>query len=252
MPGFLMHLVHGQMTLDELKKKYSLSESFCHDFLLGSILPDITTDKELTHFRKYEPPVGNHTIKKYPDADALKACYEATSQDAPLNPLSLGILAHLYLDAMYVTDLWDGFFTFEDECGNTSTDTRKNLFVHMKETVQIIPLNTFFSKEFFYGDYDITNPYFLGKYAPKVPAGLHFDPQENQISQCQLNDQIDADIFLRKYLPQECFGDGTAPNPNVAPPNTNVIPTLALEEFMAREAKRFVEEYAANMKVKLV
>ena len=72
MPGFLMHLVEGEMILNNLKKQINISKTFKEEFMLGCILPDVTSDKERTHFR---PLYQKYQITKYPDMTAVYALY---------------------------------------------------------------------------------------------------------------------------------------------------------------------------------
>lgn len=103
MPGFLMHLVEGEMILNNLKKQINISKTFTEEFMLGCILPDVTSDKERTHFRSL---YQKYQITKYPDMTAVYALYG----NQELSPIDLGILAHLQLDASYVADFWQHFF----------------------------------------------------------------------------------------------------------------------------------------------
>ena len=72
MPGFLMHLVEGEMILNNLKKQINISKTFTEEFMLGCILPDVTSDKERTHFRSL---YQKYQITKYPDMTAVYALY---------------------------------------------------------------------------------------------------------------------------------------------------------------------------------
>lgn len=182
MPGFLMHLVEGEMILNNLKKQINISKTFTEEFMLGCILPDVTSDKERTHFR---PLYQKYQITKYPDMTAVYALYG----NQELSPIDLGILAHLQLDASYVTDFWQHFFVFEDESGAPSIDTRHPLFVRLLKGQEArIPLADFFSDKWFYGEYDRINPVLNRQFHPFVPDHVSYRAEDIHIKECIPND----------------------------------------------------------------
>lgn len=182
MPGFLMHLVEGEMILNNLKKQINISKTFTEEFMLGCILPDVTSDKERTHFR---PLYQKYQITKYPDMTAVYALYG----NQELSPIDLGILAHLQLDASYVTDFWQHFFVFEDESGAFSVDIRHPLFVRLLNGQKArIPLADFFSDKWFYGEYDRINPVLNRQFHPFVPDHVSYRAEDIHIKECIPND----------------------------------------------------------------
>lgn len=75
MPGFIIHLAEARRIVDVMKTEYGedgLYELY-ERFALGCILPDITDDKEKTHFR---PEWQKNLITKYPDIDLVLKAYE--------------------------------------------------------------------------------------------------------------------------------------------------------------------------------
>lgn len=178
MPGFLMHLVEGEIILNRLKNQINIPQTFAEEFMLGCILPDVTSDKERTHFR---PLSQKYQITKYPDMAAVYTLYG----DQGLSPIDLGILAHLQLDASYVTDFWQHYFAFEDESGAPSVDTRHPLFVRLlKEQPGRIPLADFFSDKWFYGEYDRINPVLNRQFHPFVPDHVSYRAEDIHIKEC--------------------------------------------------------------------
>lgn len=178
MPGFLMHLVEGEMILNNFSKQINISKTFTEEFMLGCILPDVTSDKERTHFR---PLYQKYQITKYPDMTAVYALYG----NHELSPIDLGILAHLQLDASYVTDFWQHFFVFEDEFGAPSVDTRHPLFVRLLKGQEArIPLADFFSDKWFYGEYDRINPVLNRQFHPFVPDHVSYRAEDIHIKEC--------------------------------------------------------------------
>lgn len=178
MPGFLMHLVEGEMILNNFKKQINISKTFTEEFMLGCILPDVTSDKKRTHFR---PLSQKYQITKYPDMATVYALYK----NQKLSPIDLGILAHLQLDASYVTDFWQHYFAFEDESGAFSVDTRHPLFVRLLKGQEVrIPLADFFSDKWFYGEYDRINPVLNRQFHPFIPDHVSYRTEDIHIKEC--------------------------------------------------------------------
>ena len=86
MPGLLLHLTFGKMIYDKVGEKYKINKS---DLLSGCLIPDMTIDKKLSHYRV---PAS---ITKYlvPDMDKVKNDILDIN-----NSLYLGIYCHLFLD----------------------------------------------------------------------------------------------------------------------------------------------------------
>ena len=173
-----MHLCQGQYILDnisryELPKCSEAVQSLQHPdavtanlFQLGAVLPD-AADKSLTHFR---PTYQDSLITKYPDMDLILKRY-------PVNRMTitdLGILAHLYMDALYVEMFWPQYFRFEDSSNAETTVTDDIDHVRMtaksmQHTDHTIPIGEFFSDRYFYGDYNVTNSRFKQDIHPAIP-----------------------------------------------------------------------------------
>ena len=211
MPGFLMHLVEGEMILNRLKNQINIPQTFTEEFMLGCILPDVTSDKERTHFR---PLYQKYQITKYPDMAAVYALYK----NQELSPIDLGILTHLQLDASYVTDFWQHYFAFEDESGAFSVDIRHPLFVRLLKGQEVrIPLADFFSDKWFYGEYDRINPVLNRRFHPFVPDHVPYRTEDIHIKECIPEDAEMIKTSLSAYIgtaeaigseDQAAFGSG--------------------------------------------
>lgn len=165
MPGFIIHLAEARRIVDVMKTEYGedgLYELY-ERFALGCILPDITDDKEKTHFR---PEWQKNLITKYPDIDLVLKAYEGKQ----LTPEDMGIITHLRMDQLYVERLWPEYFTFKDANGRETKVWADISYVDMKSGGRV-PLNTFFSEEYFYGDYDVLNPSIIKNVQPEIPKG---------------------------------------------------------------------------------
>ena len=211
MPGFLMHLIEGEMIINKINTGVTSAadsrllaiKADPEQFLLGCILPDITDNKERTHFR---PAWQKNLITKYPDLDYIRALYP---DDAILSPADYGILAHLHLDTHYVTDFWPDYFTIENTAGNTCFDTRQPLYVHISsQPEKKIPLAEFFSDRYFYGEYDRINPRLLKDFHPYIPEQITYQPELVHITECRPEDPSQITKALQTYIIQ---------NPSPAP-----------------------------------
>lgn len=244
MPGYMMHLcegtyikenilVSGRSAVDTVISRALTSvfssPDLTNEFLLGTVLPDAVADKSLTHFR---PSWQDNLITKYPDMGCL------TEQYAPedLTAADLGILAHLYMDSIYVEEFWPRYFQFEDSSG-TPTCVSEDID-HVKMTAAsrqsegtIIPIRDFFSDRYFYGDYNITNPLFQADFAPVIPDIV---PVSLTISQCK----VFSPDMLRRDL-----SHFISAGPYIQGKTTNVFPYNDLKEFIASCADRFLYLY---------
>ncbi len=162
-----MHLVEGEMILKQLHGKRQLSDSD-RLFFRAVFCLTLPRTKDWTHFR---PAWQKNQITKYPDMEFVLQKYSSTA----LSPIDFGILAHLHLDAGYVTDFWQDYFTFQKADGTPSTDIRDNLYVKLYASPDLcIPLSEFFPKHIFTGEYDILNPILYRDFQPFVPVDVAY------------------------------------------------------------------------------
>lgn len=235
MPGFLMHLAEGEMLLKNISDK-KIRELF----LLGCVLPDVTDDKDLTHLR---PEKQKYLITKYPDMSMILNKY-GKFFSLPLtceNAIDMGILAHLHLDALYVEDFWPRYFSFEDEAGNPSCDTRRSLYVRLfSKRDENIPLWDFFSEKYFYGEYDILNPIIYNRFKPFIPINVSYDISNIHIKECVPKNKEAVDISLKKYLPASCFDTNNTSFPTQANTKSKVFPPEDFISFLEEAANEFL------------
>lgn len=238
MPGYIMHLCQGQYILDniskyDLRKCSEAIQSLQHPdagtadlFQLGSVLPD-AADKSLTHFR---PTYQNSLITKYPDMDLILKRY-------PVNRMTvtdLGILAHLYMDALYVEMFWPQYFRFEDSRGAETTVTDDIDHVRMTaKSMQraniTIPIGDFFSDRYFYGDYNVTNSRFKQDFHPAIPQVTSSQFIIKECSGCSKT-QLAEDLA---YFVDTKYPDDSA--------HTHVFPYEDMCQFIKDASGRFFE-----------
>lgn len=196
MPGFMLHLAEGQMILNKLNKlnkpKYTASD-FIHDFMCGCIIPDATSDKELTHFR---PLWQKELITKYPDMNYIMNTYA----DVLSTACDFGILAHLHLDSLFVCSYWKQHFIFEDKNENETAVHRNIHHVRLLKDNSHIPYSEFFSDKYFYGDYDILNPYIYRTVHPYIPNVYDVTPEQIHIDECKKYDAALLEDCIKNYI----------------------------------------------------
>jgi hypothetical protein len=231
MPGFLMHLLEGNIILENFKRNkipfYDAASKAGQQFLLGTLLPDITNNKELTHFR---PEYQKHLITKYPDIDYILQRYNKSD----FSPFDLGILAHLHLDAVYVKDFWPNYFSFQNDKGMATRDTREALYVNIFSTNEVIPLKEFFSDKYFYGDYDILNPILMNTYDIQKPDISFYNKKDIHISECAQADASDIISVIEAFT---SWSDTTSNN------TTRVFPASDIINFINAAALLYAEKY---------
>lgn len=221
MPGYIMHLCEGQYILNNIDMRGGEN-----DFLLGCVMPDAVSDKNKTHFR---PAWQSSHITKYPDIGHILELYPITR----MTFADLGILAHLIMDARYVTDFWPRFFQFENEAGMAVTREADISCVRLTgESMQPagtgISLHEFFSNDFFYGDYDRTGHRFQHDFHTVPPAVYRPELTISECSDISLS-RLEADLkrfVCGHYLPDM--------------PVTRVFPYDSLRDFVIQTAEDFI------------
>ena len=240
MPGFLMHLIEGEMIINKMNAGITSAVS-CRSaikaapeqFLLGCILPDITDNKEKTHFR---PTWQKNMITKYPDLTHIRSLYP---DSAALSPADLGILTHLHLDTHYVTDFWPNYFNITDANENTCFDTRNPLYVHiLSQPEKSIPLADFFSDQYFYGEYDRINSRLLQDFHPYIPSQDSYHPKLIHIAECRPEDPSQITRDLQTYI----FKDASY-TPGTPTAHAEIFPYDAVVNFLEHMADIFFTEF---------
>ncbi len=249
MPGFMLHLAEGQIILDKLNRiivsdksehlkedcrSARLKADFIHDFMCGCMIPDATSDKELTHFR---PVWQKELITKYPDMDYIMNTYANIIS----TPCDLGILAHLHLDSLYVSSYWKQLFIFEDLYGNETTAHKNIHHVRLLKDNSHIPYDEFFSGKYFYGDYDRLNPYIYHAIHPYIPDVYVIPPEQIHIKECK---NYDADFLA------DCIQDYVLSDINISDyeiiekfpiPETRIFPYSSILDFLNNTAAEYIQ-----------
>lgn len=165
MPGHIIHLAAASRLLQFL----SMNEQEKNAFLLGAVAPDILekSDKRISHFWTEE---GFAKFNRIPNTDMFRRKYDA----AMTNPFVLGYYSHLYMDALFMKTSWQTHFTFYDEQKQPNDLFDKVAFIGYRkrpeDEIHMYRRDIFFSNAYYYGDYDLVNPYIIKTYDVKVPT----------------------------------------------------------------------------------
>ncbi len=255
MPGFMLHLAEGQMILNKLNRINASDKSkqskagcrpiqtdtdFIHDFMCGCMIPDAISDKELTHFR---PLWQKELITKYPDMDYIMDTYANIMSTA----CDFGILAHLHLDSLYVCSYWKQHFIFEDIHGTETTVHNDIHHVRLLRDNSRIPYNEFFSTKYFYGDYDILNPYIYKAVQPYIPDVYDIPPEQIHIEECKKYNAAFLANCIKNYVLSDTrtmAGDTTKKYraPEKSPiPKTRIFPYDSILKFLDNTANEYIK-----------
>lgn len=164
MPGYVMHLVEGSVIEKRLSEVLSLDEIWHARFETGLLLPDtkLKDNKKTSHFWS-EDEIA--LLARKPDINAFLDKYRDLLDD----PLVLGYLAHLYLDACYERSYWPTVMSFYDKDGNPEVLKDRITHVRIHKTEKTVPVQEFFTPDYYYGEYSKLNGYFIDKYNIAVP-----------------------------------------------------------------------------------
>lgn len=166
MPGYIMHLAEGRLLEPHLVQRGLLKgERALSLFQNGLLLPDTKRKKEkqISHFW------NENDLDKLAIAPDLELFYKKYQQRLH-EPALLGYWAHLHLDNCFVKVFWPDNFCFLDEAGNEQELWDRIRQVKLKKTGQIVPVNDFYSKDWYYGDYSRMNSRFIREYSITIPA----------------------------------------------------------------------------------
>lgn len=165
MPGYILHLAEGRLLENSLCKTEMLKgEKDLSLFQNGLLLPDTKRKKEkrTSHFW------NERDLDKLAIAPDLQLFYRKY-KDRRTEPALLGYWAHLHLDDCFVRRFWPQNFSFLDAEGKEQVLWDKIRQVQLKKTGQIVPVNTFYSREWYYGDYTRMNARYIRAYGIQIP-----------------------------------------------------------------------------------
>lgn len=171
MPGYMLHLAEATIIIKEWEKRgFHPDKEWVNQFMLGCLLPDtkLRMEKITSHF--WDPATVNRQAIP-PDLDRFLEKYG----DYMDQPLMKGYYAHLHLDRQYVTKFWKKHFRFYNAEGEEVALKKDVHTVKILRNGELVPAATFFSADYYYGDYTRMNSWILDHYgfeSPKYVEGL--------------------------------------------------------------------------------
>lgn len=152
MPGFILHLTAAKMALERLDSNVNRN-----DFLFGNLAPDVFREKTASHFR--HPSRFGERIE-YPDLDLFLEKYEDLLHDSSC----LGYYFHLYIDRCFFKEYLPRIVTFLDQDEHAASKMDLVVWAKVAKTGEMIPVQKFFSEEYYYGDFTLMNRYLVERY----------------------------------------------------------------------------------------
>ncbi len=227
MPGYVMHLAEERMIIDLLGRQPMIDAAWEQRFRTGTLLPDtkLKDEKPLSHFWK---PEEAHLLARSPDLAAFTGKYAGCLKD----PLVFGYLAHLHLDALYLKNFWPEFIRFYDDNGRQEAVREKITSVHILKSGRDIPLNDFFSPQWYYGEYSKMNHYFVDRYKIILPDWQHAGP-------CMI-EEVDMGDLAAILSHVSMHFDSCRPGDEL---QLQVFDLGAIDTFIRNSAETFIRTY---------
>ena len=231
MPGYVMHLAEADMILEILREKGQISVQWAEHFMTGNLLPDtrLRKEKKYSHFWN---PKEESLMAKAPDLDLFLEKY-CPGMD---QPLLLGYLMHLDLDARYVHSFWPQCFSFYNREGKPETRAEHITEVEIRKNSQRVTLTEFFSPDFYYGDYSRMNGFFVRKYHIHPP--MWKDIRDYHMDEVKLED-MDKICRDLEWLIAHCSSEDE--------PELRVFDLHQLDSFIRKSAQEFTCQYLQKM-----
>ncbi len=206
MPGFILHIAAAKMLFD----KYNIDATY-DAFGVGNLIPDSVSDKTFSHFRH---PRRNEKLMVYPDLELFLDKYQHLLHDSSC----LGYYFHLYVDRIYAKDYIPQIVSFYDENGQEVSNRVDITHALIKRTGELIPIKTFFSDEYYYGDFTKLNTYLINRF--ELSTSLNKNVKNPGIEEVDYANIAAIETQLQEYLE---------------------IPEDAVNELKVFEAKHLIE-----------
>lgn len=192
MPGYIMHMAEGTLILNAMEKKQT--KEWEEAFIVGNLLPDTKKKMEKVTSHFWDPDTLEQ-MAIAPDLPRFLKKYGTKLED----PVLLGYYAHLYLDHQFVTEYWPGMVEFYDDEGRRKSKKEEITKAKLGITGEIVPRDTFFSDEYYYGDYTKLNNYFVQKYEIKLDLSYEED-QPCPIEEVKFSDLNEVMTELKSIM----------------------------------------------------
>lgn len=197
MPGFILHLLHGQKVLEKLEHNYSEEEQ--KQFMAGLLMPDSKKgiEKECSHFYSFSEKEKTLQI---PDLQEFSVKYQSYMQ----NPFVAGYALHLYLDKVFFEDYFLRYVEFRDKNDKSTLFSAEICDAVLLKSGKRISLDQLYSDEYIYGDYTKLNQVLILRNNIEQPEYTTF---ASPVQEVDSRDYKDVLALLQKYLNDECDDD---------------------------------------------
>lgn len=155
MPGYILHITAAHMLFNKVKESWNSVNRGA--FQIGNLIPDSVSDKTYSHFRH---PDRQEKLMVYPDLDLFLNKYRKLLTESSC----LGYYFHLYIDRVYAKDYIPQVITFYDDNGQEASNRADITHALIKRTGELVPVQTIFSDEYYYGDFTKLNTYLIQRF----------------------------------------------------------------------------------------
>lgn len=186
MPGYILHMTTAQI----LFNKYNLPVDR-GTFEVGNLIPDSVSDKTFSHFRH---PSRQKKLMVYPDMDLFLNKYKHLLSDSSC----LGYYFHLFIDRIYAKDYVPQIVSFHNANGLEVSNRADITHAFIKRTQELVPIKTFFSDEYYYGDFTKMNTYIINRF--KLSTELLCNVVNPGIEEVNYKDIQKIQTHLQEYL----------------------------------------------------
>ena len=171
MPGYILHLTAAKMYLDRLTYE-DPEDPLCtdpkrqNDFYIGNLLPDTVTSREAKAVSHFRDPAYKECMMEWPHPDRFIEKYVDRMGEAVYR----GYLFHLYIDRCFFRDYIPEVAGFYDVHGKETGIRDEIAEVCLKKSGACVPLKSYMSEEYYYGDYTKMNTRLCRQFS--LPAEL--------------------------------------------------------------------------------
>ena len=171
MPGYILHLTAAKMYLDRLTYE-DPEDLLCrdpkqqNDFYIGNLLPDTVTSREAKAVSHFRDPAYKECMMEWPHPDRFIEKYPDRMREAVYR----GYLFHLYIDRCFFRDYIPEVAGFYDVHGKETGIRDEIAEVCLKKSGACVPLKSYLSEEYYYGDYTKMNTRLCRQFS--LPAEL--------------------------------------------------------------------------------
>lgn len=158
MPGYILHLTAAKILLN--KGQLKVNEN---DFYIGNLLPDAVSEKSQSHFRLKE---RYGKMVEYPELDLFLDKYKGLLYDSSV----LGYYYHLYIDRKFFTEYYPRVLKYLNADMKEEVEREKVQWTYVCRTGEILPVQKFLSKEYYYGDFTRMNTWLVEQF--QLPLDL--------------------------------------------------------------------------------